>query len=102
LRELLNSEIPISKSEIEISFDRPTRDWSGRLSRPTLNLFLFDIRERKDLRDDVPVVSQNENGMAVRQTPPRRIDLTYLVTVWIKEIEDEHRILALGLSLNIR
>jgi hypothetical protein len=35
LREFLNGEIPISKSEIEISFDRPTRDWSGRLSRPT-------------------------------------------------------------------
>jgi hypothetical protein len=94
LREFLNGEIPISKSEIEISFDRPTRDWSGRLSRPTLNLFLFDIRERKDLRDDLPIVSRNDNGMAVKQIPPRRIDLSYLVTVWIKETEDEHRILA--------
>ncbi|MDR3577368.1 MAG: Pvc16 family protein [Anaerolineaceae bacterium] len=94
LREFLNSEIPISRSEIDISFDRPTRDWSGRLSRPTLNLFLYDIRERKDLRDDVPMVSRNENGLAVRQAPPRRIDLSYLVTVWIKETEDEHRILA--------
>ena len=94
LREFLNSEIPISKSEIDISFDRPTRDWSGRLSKPTLNLFLYDIRERKELRDDVPMVSRNDNGQAVRQTPPRRIDLSYLVTVWIKETEDEHRILA--------
>ena len=98
LRELLNSEIPISKSEIEISFDRPTREWSGRLSRPTLNLFLYDIRERKELRDDLPVISRNDNGMAVKQTPPRRIDLTYLLTVWIKETEDEHRILARAMA----
>ncbi|HMD90645.1 MAG TPA: Pvc16 family protein [Anaerolineaceae bacterium] len=94
LRDFLNNVIPISKAEIDISFDRPTRDWSGRLSRPTLNLFLFDIRERKELRDDVPVVSRNDNGQAIKQVPPRRIDLRYLVTVWIKEAEDEHRILA--------
>ena len=46
LRAVLMADVPIKKAEVEIAFDRPTRDWSSRLSKPTLNLFLFDVRER--------------------------------------------------------
>src|SRR5258706_170738 len=94
LRTLLLADVPIKKAEVEIAFDRPTRDWSSRLSRPTLNLFLFDVRERADLKDDVPIITRDGNGRAVRQRPPRRLDLSYLVSAWTTEPDDEHRILA--------
>ena len=93
LREVLIADVPIKKTEIDIAFDRPTHEWSSRLTKPTLNLFLYDIREREELKDDTPIIIRDENGRASKQTPPRRIDLAYIITAWTKEADDEHRIL---------
>ncbi len=41
LRQLLIRELPIKNSDVDIKFDQPKREWSGRLNRPTLNLFLY-------------------------------------------------------------
>ncbi len=93
LRSLLLDDVPLDPAEVEISFDRPTREWSGRLAGPTLNLFLFDIRERTDFRDDAWRVSRTAAGVVTRERQPRRVDLSYTVTAWTREPEDEHRIL---------
>jgi len=78
--------------DIDISFEMPNREWSARLSRPTLNCFCFDFRENPRLRHVDREVQRN--GTQGRITlPPRRIDLTYLVTAWARKIEDEHRLL---------
>ncbi len=94
LRQVLLADVPIDRTEVDITFDRPTREWSSRLSKPTLNLFMFDVRERLDFRDDTWTVTRNANGQAQRERPPRRVDLSYLVTAWTNEPADEHRILA--------
>ncbi len=94
LQALLVSDVPLDPAEVDIAFARPAREWSSRLARPTLNLFLFDIRERTEFRDDNPRVTNGANGIARREHPPRRIDLSYLVTAWTREPEDEHRVLA--------
>lgn len=94
LRALLAADVPLDPAEVDISFARPTREWSSRLARPTVNLFLFDARERTDFRDDTWRVTQSGNGTVTRERPPRRIDLSYVVTAWTREPEDEHRILA--------
>ena len=93
LRALLLADVPIDRSEVDISFERPTREWSSRLTRPTLNLFLFDVRERLDFREDTWRVQAKENGKFERTRGPRRVDLAYLVTAWAKEPADELRIL---------
>jgi Pvc16 N-terminal domain len=102
LRQILIADVPLDADEVDISFDRPTREWSGRLSRPALNLFLFDIRERVDFRDDSWRVSRNGRGQAVQERLPRRIDLAYMVTAWTREPADEHRILAGVLACTMR
>ncbi len=101
LKQLLVSGIPIERNEVEVSFDRPNREWSGRLSRPALNLFLYDIRERQGFRDDVPEVHRTATGSRYERAP-RRIDLSYMVTAWAREPEDEHRILGAALPLLYR
>jgi hypothetical protein len=98
LRAVLQADVPINKAEIDIAFDRPTREWSGRLTKPTLNLFLYDVREREELKDDTPIITRDSNGKAVKQSPARRIDLAYFVTAWTKEADDEHRILGAVLA----
>lgn len=102
LRQVLIADVPLDPREVDISFDRPTREWSSRLSKPTLNLFLFDIRERVDFRDDQWRVSRNGEGSSERRRPPRRVDCAYFVTAWAREPADEHRILASVLACMYR
>ena len=102
LRDFLAADVPLPQGEIDISFDRPTREWSSRLSRPTLNLFLFDVRERMEFRDPNESRAITPDGRIRTQRPPRRIDLSYVITAWAKEPGDEHRILARVLTSMFR
>jgi len=102
LRELLTADVPLPQGEVDISFDRPTREWSSRLSRPTLNLFLFDVRERMEFRDASEARSITPDGRVRSTRPPRRIDLSYVITAWAKEPGDEHRILSRVLAAMFR
>lgn len=103
LRELLIADLPIVGGEVDVDFDRPTREWSGRLSKPTINLFLADIRERADFRfSEEKTTRSDANGTGTRSFPPRRFDLLYILTAWTKEPADEHRILARALRTMLR
>lgn len=95
LRKLLIREIPIKNSEVEIKFDQPSREWSSRLNRPTLNLFLYDLRENTKLRQAQPAwtTERHADGSASRRLKPVRVDLHYMVTAWANDPEDEHRLL---------
>jgi hypothetical protein len=62
------------------------------LSRPTVNCFLYDVRENLDLRQTDWEV-QKKNGSTTARRLPARIDATYQVTVWARAPEDEHRLL---------
>jgi hypothetical protein len=96
LRDLLIQELPISNDEVDIEFDRPKREWSARLSRPTLNLFLYDIHENQKLRQAQPMwqTFRGADGTVTQQRKPVRVDVHYMITVWAAEPEDEHRLLA--------
>ncbi len=93
LRRLLIEEIPIKNGEVEVKFDLPNREWAAKLSRPTLNLYLYDMRENVDLRDTDWIVERDEAGRAVKRKPARRVDLSYTITAWAADVQDEHRIL---------
>ncbi len=96
IRQLLIQELPVKNGEVEISFDQPKREWSSRLSRPTLNLFLYDMQENTQLRNkpgwSVSVGGQG-NGSATLTRQPMRMDLQYMITAWATESEDEYRLL---------
>jgi hypothetical protein len=95
LRQFLIREIPIKNNEVEIKFDQPKREWSARLSRPTLNLFLYDVRENSKLRQTRPMweVEHKGDGSVTKRRKPVRVDLHYMITAWAAEAEDEHRLL---------
>lgn len=93
LRELLIRELPVTNGDVDITFDQPTHEWSGKLSRPTVNLFLHQVHENKTLREHRWQVGR-ENGKYTRQRKPIRVDLQYMITAWAADAEDEHRLLA--------
>lgn len=95
LRRLLVRELPVKNQEVDITFDQPKRDWSARLSRPTLNLFLYDIRENARLRQTTQEweVRRLPNGTSEKRRRITRMDLFYILTAWANAPEDEHRLL---------
>ena len=96
IRELLMAELPIRNSEIDINFDQPKREWSARLTKPTVNFFLHDVRENVQLRNYQWQRVDQGNGRtnkALLKRPPFRIDCHYMMTCWASEPEDEHKLL---------
>jgi hypothetical protein len=93
IRQLLIAETPIKNGEIEISFDQPKREWSARLSKPTVNLFLYDVRENNVLRQHQWDRLPSDDGRAHLKRTPFRVDCTYMLTTWASIPEDEHRLL---------
>jgi hypothetical protein len=96
LRRLLMRELPIKNGEIDVQFNQPRREWSAKLSRPTLDLYLYDLRENLKLRYTAQgwETERRSDGVSVQRRRPFRLDLHYLITAWASEPEDEHRLLA--------
>lgn len=78
----------------EVSFDAPTREWGSRRSSPTLDVYLFDLREDLDRRAVAREPVLDGERTVARRVPPRFFRLAYLVTAWTARPEDEHRMLA--------
>lgn len=99
LRKLLTREVGIKRGEIDIQFDQPKREWSVRLSKPTINLFLFDVRENLRLRaaEQYHTTTRKDGNVEVKRNPVR-MDLRYLMTAWVKDPEDEHLLLSSAIS----
>ncbi len=94
LRALVQAEVT-GPSEVEVAFDAPTREWASRRNAPTVDLYLYDIREDLRRRERGLVNSYDANGAVVdRRHPPRHFKITYLVTAWTQRPEDEHRLLS--------
>ncbi|MEV4426267.1 DUF4255 domain-containing protein [Streptomyces sp. R-07] len=84
----------------DVAFDAPTRDWAARRNAPTLNAYLYDIREDVARRERGPVAERDAAGIVTRRRqPPRWFRLSYLVTAWTSRPEDEHRLLSGALAL---
>ena len=97
IRQLVYAEMPIKNGEIEISFDQPKREWSSRLSKPTINFYLYDLRENPILRqhqwEETPPRTTIDN-QSHRKRSPYRVDCFYMLTTWAAESDDEHRLLS--------
>ncbi len=95
LRRLVREEA-LPSAAVEVVFEAPTKDWAARRNAPTVNVYLYDIREdnaspiaRPDQR-----VRRAGHGSLPGVRPPRYVKLSYQVTAWTQRPEDEHRLLS--------
>lgn len=100
LRELLERELPPELvAQVTISFATPDDQFPpSTVIPPAIDLFLYDVRENRDLRSNEWEVERRSDGTAARKRPPVRVACSYLVTAWASEssttpAEDEHRLL---------
>lgn len=90
-------------TDVEVVLDAPTKDWAARRNSPTLDLYLYDIREVTAFRQAGRVPDFDEHGrVASIREPVRRFRLSYLVTAWTQRPEDEHRLLGAVLGCLVR
>ena len=93
IKKLIITKGELAPSQIDIEFEAPDREWSASISKPTVNIYLYDIRENHQLRGTEWVINRNNDGTATRKKIPNRIDVSYLITVWANDVSDEHRLL---------
>jgi Pvc16 N-terminal domain/Carboxypeptidase regulatory-like domain len=102
LRRILDDgAAPAELRNAEVDFRTPDRNFSVNLA--TVNLFLHQVKENRELRDPVPIVERLGTTF-VRRQPPLRADCAYLVTTWanpnqavVDRLVEEHRLLGQAL-----
>ena len=90
-----DAKAPAELRGAQASFLTPEKGYAP--SENTVNLFLYDVKENRDLRDPVPIV-EKVNATFVRRRPPLRVDCSYLVTAWSTaqkdvKVKEEHQLL---------
>ncbi len=93
-------EAPSVMRGADVSFETPDRNYGP--SQTTLNLFLHEVRENRDLRDPEPIRFLR-NGEFFSRAPPLRVDCAYLVTAWSNKsgalrVVEEHELLGQALA----
>jgi hypothetical protein len=91
----LLTEVILAATGTEVVFEPPSKDWAARCSAPTVDLFLYDIREDPARRQAGRIEQADGDGMVTSlRDPPRWYRLSYLVTAWTRLPQDEHRLLS--------
>jgi hypothetical protein len=99
LRTLLQRELGRHGFDnVEIAFEAPAKEWSSQLSTPTVNVFLYDLRESTDHRQRT-VDERRTNGGAFETRPPLILECSFALTAWTQAVEDEHRLLSQLLTI---
>ena len=92
LESYLRAAVPLSAVDIDVSFESPDDEWAAKLTRPTVNLHLWDIR-RSSVRAVTGVEHVEHNGVQHRRLALPRIELRYFISVWTSEHDDERSLL---------
>jgi hypothetical protein len=99
LRTLLQRELGRHGFDnVEVAFDAPAKEWSSQLAAPTVNVFLYDLRESGEHRHRT-VDERRTNGGAFETRPPLILECSYAITAWTQAVEDEHRLLSQILTI---
>src|SRR5215211_561391 len=101
IQRVLYEHGQIDPDEVDVRFERPSRQWAESLILPTINLFLFDIVENTDRRNGAPQIGR-ANQQAQIRVPARRFDLRYMVGVFTTLMEDETTLLWRTLATLLR
>ena len=92
LEAMLRARLPLPEELGDISFETPNSGWAAKLSRITVNLFLYDV-SRSSHPNRAPIRRVDANGKAERRPPQPMVELSYLVSAWAGTTRDEHQLL---------
>lgn len=99
LESYFRASVPLSATDVDVSFDAPDREWSAKLTRATVNAFLWDIRRSAD-HSQAGISTEIRNGTRVHQPALPVVELRYVVTAWTRDLGDERELLS-GLTRSL-
>jgi hypothetical protein len=92
LERLLRKQLPLPADVGDVSFAVPSAGWGDRLTKPTVNLFLYEIKP--SARPAPSVVRRTDvDGRAQRRRPSPVLEMNYLVSAWAGTPLVEHQLL---------
>jgi len=97
----IRGEVPLRGGDVDVVFARPDREWGAAVTRPTVNLFLWDVRRNAGAQE-AGMEWREVGGRRVRSAPQPRVDCRYMVTAWAGDPRDEHQLLGAVLSAFLR
>jgi hypothetical protein len=93
LEALLRAALPLPEEVGDVSFDVPDGSWGSQLSRITVNVYLFDVaRSSQPSRPADRRV--REDGRVELRGPLPVVKLSYMVSAWAGNTNDEHQLLS--------
>lgn len=93
LEAFFRATVPLGATDVDVSFDPPDREWTATLSRPTVNIFLWDIRRSLNkARAGRRTVARD--GPTFYEVPPPFLELRYVVTTWAGDRHHERALLS--------
>jgi Pvc16 N-terminal domain len=103
IAELLRQTVPSTftnpVNQVSISFAPPDNTFPpSSVVLPAIDLFLYDIRENRDLRSNERHIERGPDGMVSGGPPPTRVDCSYLITAWPSPtshtaVQEEHQLI---------
>lgn len=93
LEAFFRATVPLGAPDVDVSFEAPDREWSAKLTRPTVNVFLWDLR-RSSAHERAGMEELEVDGRIVRRRPLPRVELRYILTAWTSDHGDERALLA--------
>ena len=102
IEQFLRAAVPLPEANVDVSFDAPDRTWGAAITRPTVNVFLWDIKYNGNLTQKGFTERRDDNGRVERQQPPAVVDLRYIITAWATDQRDEHELLGSVLRCVLR
>jgi Pvc16 N-terminal domain len=101
IEAFLRAELRQPAAALDISFALPDKEWAASVTRPTLNLLLASVNPASPEAGS-GIQHFEENGERRRRPAPPRMAFTYLVTAWVTDVRDEHRLLGAVLAILAR
>jgi uncharacterized protein DUF4255 len=95
LKKLLDSTPPDGADDLfinaDISFETPERGFAPKQGDVAINLFLYEVKENRELPQPAPDRAVID-GRGVRRRAPLRVDCGHMVTVWSNITNQEKKI----------
>jgi hypothetical protein len=93
LEQFFRDAVPLPENAVEVSFNAPDRTWGAAVSRPTVNIFLWEVARNPGFAHTGLLERAGAAGRVERRPSSPVVDLHYLVTAWTSEPSDEHQLL---------
>ncbi|GAB3248727.1 Pvc16 family protein [Kineosporia babensis] len=97
----LRDELPLPEEVGDVSFESPEGTWGSSITRPTINLFLFDV-SRAAQPAVAPSPRRDATGVVVQDRAAPAMSFWYLVSAWGGGVREEHQLLGDAVKAALR